>query len=103
MKKPTSQPSAAGKPSPPSLPALLVAVLQSAGRPLTAKDLVKEVQRRGFKSSSAHFTKMVEARLWDLKKQGVVRRAPDQPGYTLAPTSNEPAPKSGPTKSLARK
>ena len=102
-KKPTPKPSTTGKSSQPSLPALLVSVMRSAGRPLTAKHLVQEVKRRGFKSSSANFTKMVEARLWDLKKQGVVQRAADQPGYTLAPTSNGPAPKIGPTKSLARK
>ena len=102
-KKPTPKPSTTGKSSQPSLPALLVSVMRSAGRPLTAKHLVQEVKRRGFKSSSAHFTKMVEARLWDLKKQGVVQRAADQPGYTLAPTSNGPATKIGPTKSLVRK
>ena len=82
-KKPTPKPSTTGKSSQPSLPALLVSVMRSAGRPLTAKHLVQEVKRRGFKSSSANFTKMVEARLWDLKKQGVVQRAADQPGYTL--------------------
>jgi hypothetical protein len=102
-KKPTSKPSGAGTPSQPSLPSLLVSVIRSAGRPLTAKHLVQEVKRRGFKSSSAHFTKMVEARLWDLKKQGVVQRAPDQPGYVLAASSNGPVPKPGPGKSLVKK
>jgi hypothetical protein len=101
--KPTPQPSAAAKSSPPSLPALLVAVLRSAGRPLTAKYLVQEVKRRGFKSKSAQFTKMIETRLWDLKKQGVVQRAPDQPGYVLAPSSNGKVSKPGPAKSLVKK
>ena len=94
-KKPTSKPSSAGNLSRPSLPSLLVSVIRSAGRPLTAKHLVKEVKRRGFKSSSAQFTKMVEARLWDLKKRGVVQRAADQPGYILAPSSNGAVPKPG--------
>jgi hypothetical protein len=102
-KKPTPKPSTTAKSSQSSLPALLVSVMRSAGCPLTAKHLVQEVKRRGFKSSSAHFTKMVEARLWDLKKQGVVQRAVDQPGYILAPTSKGPAPKTGPTKSVVRK
>jgi hypothetical protein len=93
----------AGKPSPPSLPALLVAAIRAAGGPLTAKQLVSEVKRRGFKSSSAHFTKMVEARLWDLKKQGVVQRAPDQPGYTLALSSKGPTPTAGAAKSAGSK
>ena len=72
--------STAGKPGKPSLPSLLVSVIRSAGRPLTAKRLAQEVKRRGFKSSSTHFANMVKTRLWDLKKQGVVQRAPDQPG-----------------------
>jgi hypothetical protein len=101
--KPTSKPTAAGTASQPSLPALLVSVIRSARRPLTAKRLVQEVKRRGFKSSSAHFTKMVEARLWDLKKQGVVRRAAEQPGYILAPSSNGAVAKTGPAKSPVQK
>src|SRR5262245_39059265 len=91
-KKPAPKPSAVGRPSQPSLPSLLVAVLRSASGPVTAKHLVQEVKRRGVKSSSAHFAKMVEARLWDLKKQGLVQRAPDQPGYVLAASRNGPVP-----------
>ena len=102
-KKPTSKPTVAGNSSRTSLPSLLVSVMRSAGRPLTAKHLVQEVQRRGFKSSSPHFTKMVEARLWDLKKRGLVHRAADQPGYILAPSSNGAVPKPGPAKSPAQK
>jgi hypothetical protein len=102
-KKSASKPAAASKASQPSLPALLVSALRSAGRALTAKHLVQEVKRRGFKSKSAQFTKMVETRLWDLKKKGVVQRAPDQPGYVLAPSSNGPAPKVGSAQSQAKK
>jgi hypothetical protein len=102
-KKSASKSSTASKSSQPSLPALLVAALRSAGRPLTAKHLVQEVKRRGFKSSSADFPKMVETRLWDLKKKGVAQRAVDQPGYVLAPSSTGPVPKTGPTKSQVKK
>src|SRR6516165_543836 len=102
-KKPTPQPSTAGKANQPSLASEIVAVIRSAGRPLTARHLAQEVKRRGFKSSSANFTKMVETRLWDLKKQGVVQRAPDQPGYVLAPSSNGPVLKPGPAKTLVKK
>jgi hypothetical protein len=91
------------KPSSPSLPSLLVSAIRSAGRPVTVKHLVQAVKRRGFKSGSAHFTKMVEARLWDLKKQGVVQRAADQPGYILAPSSNGAVPKPGPAKTPVQK
>src|SRR5215471_14992058 len=54
-KKPTPKPSMAGKATQPSLASLIVGVMPSAGRPLTAKHLAKEVKRRGFKSSSADF------------------------------------------------
>ena len=102
-KKPKPTPPVAGKPSPPSLNSLLLSALRSAGRPLTAKQLVGEVKRRGFKTESADFTKMVGTRLWDLKKQGVVQRAAGQPGYILTPSPNETAPKVGPTKSQLQK
>src|SRR5262249_29465387 len=51
----------------------------------------------------ADFTKMVETRLWDLKKRGLVQRAADGSGYTLAPSANGPAPKSGTAKSAGTK
>ena len=92
--KPTSKPSVAGKPTQLSLASLLVSVIREAGRPLTAKQLVGEAKRRGFKSSSADFTKVVETRLWGLKDRGLIQRASDQPGYTLAPSANGPVPKS---------
>ena len=92
-KKPALPSPTAGKPGKPSLPSLLVSVIRSAGRPLTAKHLVQEVKRRGFKSSSANFTKMVETRLWDLKKKRMVQRAPDKRGFVLAPSSNGPVAK----------
>src|SRR6516225_9014418 len=97
-KKPTPQPSTVGKANQPSLASEIVAVIRSASRPLTAKHLAQEVKRRGFKTTSADFTKVVETRLWDLKKRGLVQRAPDQSGYTLAPSANGPAPKAGTAK-----
>src|SRR5262249_13231915 len=36
-------------------------------------------------------------------KQGVVQRAPDQPGYVLAPSSNGAVPKPGPAKTPVKK
>jgi hypothetical protein len=96
-------PSTTSKTNQASLASLIVGVMRSAGRPLTAKHLTKEVKRRGFKSSSADFTKVVGTRLWDLKKQGLVRQAPDKPGYILAPPANGPAPKAGPAQSQVQK
>jgi hypothetical protein len=102
-KKPISTPTSTPKPEPPSLHSLLVAALRSAGRPLTAKQLVGEVKRRGFKTGSADFTKMVGSRLWDLKQQGIVRRADGRPGYSLAPGVNGSAQHIEPAKAAAPK
>jgi hypothetical protein len=102
-KKPLSTPSPTPKSESPSLHSLLVAALRSAGRPLTAKQLVGEVKRRGFKTGSADFTKMVGSRLWDLKQQGIVRRADGQPGYSLAPGVNGSVQHIEPAKAAAQK
>jgi len=102
-KKPTPHPSTAGKANQPSLASEIVAVIRSASRPLTTKQLAQGVKRRGFKTTSADFTKVVETRLWDLKKQGLIQRAPDQSGYTLAPSANGPAPKAGVAKTASPK
>jgi hypothetical protein len=102
-RKPILKPSAATKSGPPSLNSLLLAALRSAGRPLTAKQLVAEVKRRGFKSESADFTKMVGTRLWDLKRQGIIRRATGQPGYRPAPAANKSVQKTELAKISVRK
>ena len=102
-KKLTPKPSAPAKSSPPSLISLLLAALRSAGRPLTAKQLVAEVKRRGFRSESTNFTKMVGSRLWDLKKQGIIRRATGQPGYSPAPVTNGVMGKTEPAKAAVQK
>ena len=102
-KKPAPQASAAGKANQPSLASVIVGVIRSAGRPLTAKHLAQEVKRQGFKTTSADFTKVVETRLWDLKHRGLVRRAPDQSGYILAPSANGPVAKAGTAKSTSPK
>jgi len=46
---------------------------------------------------------VVETRLWDLKKRGLVQRAADQSGYTLVPSANGPATKVGTAKSARPK
>src|SRR5262245_15561755 len=89
-KKPTPQLSIAGKANQPSLASVIVGVIRSARRPLTAKHLAQEVKRQGFKTTSADFTKVVETRLWDLKKRGLVQRSAGESDYTLAPSANGP-------------
>src|SRR5262249_11764165 len=77
-KKPAARPSTTDKANQPSLASVIVGVIRSVGRPLTPKHLAHEVKRQGFKTTSADFTKVVETRLWDLKRRGVIQRAADQ-------------------------
>jgi hypothetical protein len=81
---------------------LIVTMIREAGQPLTVKQLTDEAKRRGFQSRSGNFARLMETRLQELKKKGIVRRAANQPGYTLAQATKEKTPKSGPTKSAGQ-
>ncbi len=59
-------------------------LLRQAGQALTSRQLQEEAVRRGYQSKSRNLIKTIKARLQDLKSQGMVRRAADQPGYILA-------------------
>ena len=96
-KKPAAKPSATPKGTASlSLPALLVFLIREADRPLTLHELVAQVKKRGFKSTSTHFAKMLQTRVYDLLKKGLVVRAPDQSGFVLAKSGNKPAPRAKP-------
>jgi uncharacterized coiled-coil protein SlyX len=84
---PAAAPTAAAGPR---LADLIVACLKEArGKPLTVRQLTDQTQKRGFTTSSSSPYKMVESRVQDLSKKGVVARAKDQPGWVL---KNAPAP-----------
>jgi hypothetical protein len=68
-------------PRPNTLPALLLELVQRASGPVRARDLVKEVVRRKFPTSSKNLTAMVEIRLHDLARKGLLARASGQPGF----------------------
>ena len=70
-----------------SLPALVIAVIREAGEPVTVQQLVGEVKKRGFQSKSADFAKMVQVRVYELVKKGLLKRAPDQSGFVPAKTN----------------
>jgi septal ring factor EnvC (AmiA/AmiB activator) len=76
-----------------SLPALLVVLIREAGRPLSLQELVAQVKKRGFQSTSTNFAKMVQTRVYDLLKKGLIVRAPDQSGFVIAKSSNKSAQK----------
>jgi uncharacterized protein YhaN len=77
-----------GRAGQPSLPDLIVILLREAGRPLTVKELGQEIKRRGFRSQSSNFPKMLGVRVRELKRKGVLRGAVGQSGFVLAQTTN---------------
>jgi TolA-binding protein len=89
-KKPATKPSAAPKETASlSLAALLVYVIRDANRPLTLQELVAHVKKRGFQSTSTNFAKMLQTRVYDLLKKGLIMRAPDQSGFILSKSGNK--------------
>jgi hypothetical protein len=72
----------------PKLGEMIVVMLREAGKPMTARQLSEEARRRGLQSASNDPVKPFEARLQELKKKGTIRRAPGQPGYVLATSTN---------------
>src|ERR1700730_8417851 len=68
-KKPATKPSSAPKKAASlSLPALLVYLIREANRPLTLQELVAQVKKRGFQSTSTNFARMLQTRVYDLLK-----------------------------------
>ncbi len=68
----------------PTLPALIVTLLQEAGGPLTVKQLAEGAKRQGFRSSSGDFPRMLAVRARELKRKGILKGAVGQPGFVLA-------------------
>jgi uncharacterized protein YhaN len=91
--KPTA-PASSTPPAPPKRMAdMLVDIVREAKTPLTAKPLADELQKQGFYLTSPKLPRIVQARLNELVRDGVLRCAEDQPGVTMA---------KGPDRSKAR-
>jgi hypothetical protein len=99
-KSATSKPAAAkpgGKPAAGvSLPQLLVRIVGQAGRPITAKELAQEALRQKYTTTSRDFPALVENRVGELVKKGLLRRAPAQGG--VLPGQPRSAAKAAPAK-----
>jgi hypothetical protein len=68
----------------PRLADLIMACLEQAkGRPLTVRQLTDETLKRGFVTASNSPYKVVESRIQDLSKKGLLCRAKGQPGWLL--------------------
>jgi hypothetical protein len=76
-----------------SLPALILGLSREANRPLTLQDLVARIKQRGFRSASTDFAKMVQTRIYDLLKKGLLKRAPDHSGFVPTKAGTKPIPK----------
>jgi hypothetical protein len=94
---PKSKPAAgsAAKPAPPkpgtkpsghvTLAQLLVEIVAQAGRPLPIQQLVAEVVRRKYVTTSQNLPALVAERVKGLVKKGVLRRAPNRQGVLPGP------------------
>jgi hypothetical protein len=54
------------------------------------------MKRRGFKSKSRNFPKMLAVRTRELKLKGILRAAVGQPGFVLAQSTGDKKPKQAP-------
>jgi hypothetical protein len=71
-----------------SLPELIVSMVRARGVPMTVREMIEEARRRGFRSSSGNFAKLVETRAYDLQRKGILGRIPGKPGFVLARAAN---------------
>ena len=74
-----------------TLPHLIARIVQEARSPLSISQIAKEALRRGFKSTSSNFPKMVAIRVHELRRKGVLRPADDQSGFVLGKSSRTQA------------
>ncbi|MHB1425034.1 MAG: winged-helix domain-containing protein [Gemmataceae bacterium] len=94
----TEQPKKAPPPAPPRQPSvagqlklgdMILDLLREADKPMTARELNELVHQRGFQMTGRNPVKSVEARVQELKKKGLVRRAAGHPGYSLASSAQD--------------
>ena len=81
-----------------SLPNLLVDILRRANRPLAAKELADAVVRRKYPTTSNNLQAIVETRIGDLVRKGILKRAPNQTGVMLGKSASQSAASKGQTK-----
>ena len=67
-----------------SLPSLLLDIVGAASGPMTIKELSREVKRRKFPTKSTNLSAMVDVRVRELIRNGLLRKAEGQPGVVSA-------------------
>jgi hypothetical protein len=61
----------------------LIAMIKEAGKPLTIKDLATEVKRRKYPTKSKNIRDLVQVRVYDMAKKGLLAHANGQPGFVV--------------------
>ena len=87
-----SVPVSTAKPAPSiSLPKLLVDIVRKAKRPLATKELLEAVVRSKYPTTSTNFQAVIETRVGELARKGILKRAGDRQGIVLGKVkSNSP-------------
>jgi hypothetical protein len=71
------------------LPGLIVSLIESAGKPLTVKELAGEIQRKKIPTKSMNIPKLVQVRVYEMTRKGVLAHAKGQPGYVVASANGQ--------------
>jgi hypothetical protein len=69
-----------------TLPSLLLQIVKEAKGPMTVKTLTEEAQRRNYVTTSKNLAALVDTRISEMIKKGLVRRAKNQPGVVAVPS-----------------
>jgi hypothetical protein len=86
-----------------SLPKFLVGLVLEARRPLTIKELSQEVVRRKFPTTSKNISAMVETRVSELLRKGLLKRTRDKSAIVPSGMSTNMMPMSAKTPGAAPK
>jgi hypothetical protein len=72
---------------PVTLPSLLLQIVGEAKGPMTVKMLTEEAVRRHYVTTSKNLAALVDTRISEMIKKGLVRRAKNQPGVVAVPSA----------------
>jgi len=73
----------------------LVVLINEAGKPLTVKELAEEVRRRKYPTKSKNIPDLVQVRVYDMLKKGVLAHASGQSGFVVRSLNRQPGTSTG--------
>jgi hypothetical protein len=68
----------------------LLTLIKQAGKPLTIRELAEEVRRRKYPTKSKNIPDLVQVRVYDMAKKGVLAHATGQPGFVVGSANGQP-------------